>query len=168
MQRSEFEDAYEDDFCHHEEWLSTPIAKLMDRQPILIEITATVAQAVMTMNVHHTGCVLVQDQDQLMGIFTERDVITKAFQLADCDKVSVASVMTRNPETLEPKDELAFALNRMSVGGYRHIPIVENGKPVSVLSVRDIVDYLADLHPGGIVNLPPSPEGAIFRSVDGG
>jgi CBS domain-containing protein len=167
MQRSEFEEAYDDDLCQHDEWLSTPISKLMDHQPIVIDTSATAAQAVMTMNVHHTGCVLVQEDDKLVGIFTERDVITKVFQLADSETVSVGSVMTRNPETLEPKDELAFALNRMSVGGYRHIPIVDNGKPVSVLSVRDIVDYLADLHPGAIVNLPPSPDDAIVRSVDG-
>ena len=56
------------------------------------------------------------------------------------------------PETLEMKDDLAFAMHHMSVGGYRHIPIVENGKPVGVLSVRDIVDYLADRDPEGVMN----------------
>lgn len=168
MHHSEFEDAYEDDFNQQDEWLSTPISKLMPREPVLIDSTATVADAVMAMNVNHTGCVLVQDHGRLAGIFTERDVITKVFGLDDCRSVSVAEVMTRDPESLESKDELAFALNRMSVGGYRHIPVVDHGKPVGVLSVRDIVNYLADLHPEGIVNLPPSPDSAIFRSVDGG
>lgn len=168
MHSSEFEDAYEDDFYQQEEWLSTPVSKLMPREPVLIGESATVAEAVMAMNVNHTGCVLVQQDGRLVGIFTERDVITKVFGLADCHTVSVADVMTRDPESLESKDELAFALNRMSVGGYRHIPVVEHGKPVGVLSVKDIVHYLADMHPEGIVNLPPSPDSAIFRSVDGG
>jgi CBS domain-containing protein len=168
MRNSEFEDAYEDDLYQHDEWLGLPISKLMPRDPVLIESTATVAQAVQVMNVNHTGCVLVQEHGRLVGIFTERDVISKVFGLADCHSVSVSAVMTRDPEVLESKDELAFALNRMSVGGYRHIPIVEKGKPVGVLSVRDIVHFLADLHPEGIVNLPPSPDSAIFRSVDGG
>lgn len=168
MRKSEFEDAYEDDIFHEDEWLSMPISKLMPREPVVIDASATVAQAVQVMNVHHTGCVLVQQNDRLVGIFTERDVISKVFGLEDCHSVSVAMVMTRDPEVLESKDELAFALNRMSVGGYRHIPIVDKGKPVGVLSVRDIVHYLADMHPEGIVNLPPSPGSAIFRSVDGG
>lgn len=168
MHNSEFEDAYDDDFNPQDEWLEMPISKLMPREPVLIDASATVADAVMTMNVHHTGCVLVQENGRLVGIFTERDVITKVFGLEDCHSVSVSEVMTRNPEALESKDELAFALNRMSVGGYRHIPVVDQGKPVGVLSVKDIVNYLADLHPAGIVNLPPSPDSAIFRSVDGG
>ena len=168
MQRSEFEDAYEDDFYQQEEWLGTPVYKLISREPVLIDSTATVADAVLAMNVHHTGCVLVHSQGNLVGIFTERDVISKVFGRDDCHSVSISTVMTRDPESLEPKDELAFALNRMSVGGYRHIPIVEHGRPVGVLSVKDIVHYLADLHPEGIVNLPPSPDSAIFRSVDGG
>lgn len=168
MHNSEFEDAYEDDFDPQVEWLSTPISKLEPREPVLIESSATVADAVMTMNVNHTGCVLVQEEGQLVGIFTERDVITKVFGLEDCHSVSVAEVMTRDPESLELKDEFAFALNRMSVGGYRHIPIVEQGRPIGVLSVKDIVNYLADLNQAGIVNLPPTPGSAIFRSVDGG
>lgn len=168
MQHSEFEDAYEDDLTPQEDWLSTPICKLMPRDAIFVDSSATVAEAVELMNVYHTGCVLVRQQGQLVGIFTERDVITKVFGLEDCHSVSVSQVMTRNPESLEPNDELAFALNRMSVGGYRHIPIVDRGQPLGVLSVRDIVHFLADLHPQGIVNLPPSPDSAIFRSVDGG
>jgi CBS domain-containing protein len=168
MHHSEFEDAYEDDFDPQDEWLGTPISKLMPREPLLVDSSATVADAVMMMNVNHTGCVLVQENGRLAGIFTERDVITKVFGMDDCHSVSVAQVMTRDPESLESKDEIAFALNRMSVGGYRHIPVVDQGKPVGVLSVKDIVNYLADLHPAGIVNLPPSPDSAIFRSVDGG
>lgn len=168
MHHSEFEDAYEDDFDPREDWLSLPISTLTPREPLLIDAAATVADAVMTMNVNHTGCVLVLENGRLVGIFTERDVITKVFALEDCHSVSVSTVMTRDPESLESKDELAFALNRMSVGGYRHIPVVDQGRPIGVLSVKDIVNYLADLYPAGIVNLPPSPDSAIFRSVDGG
>ncbi len=171
MNTSEFEDAYDADdnvLNDADDWLEMPIAKLPLGEPIVVDLSATVAQAVMTMNVNHVGCVLVQEHGRLAGIFTERDVITKVFGMEDCHAVPVASVMTRGPETLRPQDPLAFALNHMSVGGYRHIPIVDGGRPVGVLSVRNIVNYLAELNPQGIVNLPHSPDSAIFRSVDGG
>ena len=56
----------------------------------------------------------------------------------------------------------------MSVGGYRHIPIVEDGRPVGVLSLRDIADFLAELFPEDVMNLPPDPAKAIADSADGG
>lgn len=167
MHRSEFEDAYEDDF-RDESLLDLPISKLPLRTAVLVDGSATVADAVQAMNIHHTGCVLVQNEARLVGIFTERDIITKVFGRDDCHAVRVEDVMTPNPEALETKDCLAFALNHMSVGGYRHIPIMEGGRPVGVLSVRDIVDYLADTYAEGILNLPPSPDSAVYRTVDGG
>lgn len=94
--------------------------------------------------------------------------MTKDFFRADSHTVPVKSVMTPNPETLEPEDSIAFALNKMSVGGYRHIPIVDGAKPVGVLSVRDVVDFLVDLFPSDVLNLPPSPKNAITDSIDGG
>lgn len=168
MHMSEFDDAYEDQQRIRGAILDTPISDLPLRDPILIDATGTVADAVKSMNDHHTGCILVGRAGKLIGIFTERDVLTKDFFRADSHTVPVESVMTPNPETLEPEDSIAFALNKMSVGGYRHIPIVDGDKPVGVLSVRDIVDFLVDLFPGDVFNLPPSPKNAITNSIDGG
>ncbi len=167
MHRSEFEDAYDDDLPE-ESLLDLPISKLELRPAVLVDCAATVADAVEAMNVNHTGCVLVQRNGRLAGIFTERDVITRVFGLEDCHSVRVESVMTPDPESLETKDNLAFALNHMSVGGFRHIPIIERGQPVGVLSVRDIVDFLSETYADSIVNLPPSPDSAVYRTVDGG
>jgi CBS domain-containing protein len=169
MNVSEFDDAYEDQQRIRGAILETPISDLPLRDPILIDCTASVADAVKSMNDHHTGCILVGRDSKLVGIFTERDVLTKDFFRADSHTVAVETVMTKKPETLEPDDSIAFALNKMSVGGYRHIPIVEpSGKPVGVLSVRDIVDFLVELFPENVLNLPPSPKNAITNSVDGG
>lgn len=168
MHMSEFDDAYDDQQRIRGAILETPISDLPLRDPILVCSTSSVADAVKNMNDHHTGCVLVEKDGKLIGIFTERDVLTKDFFRADSHTVAVESVMTRNPETLEPEDSIAFALNKMSVGGYRHIPIVDGQRPVGVLSVRDIVDFLVDLFPGDVFNLPPSPKNAIANSVDGG
>ena len=168
MQMSEFDDAYDDQQRIRGAILETPISDLPLRDPILISPTASVADAVKSMNDHHTGCVLVGRDGKLIGIFTERDVLTKDFFRLDSHTVTVETVMTRNPETLEPDNSVAFALNKMSVGGYRHIPIVEGDKPIGVLSVRDVVDFLVDLFPEDVLNLPPTPNNAITNSVDGG
>jgi CBS domain containing-hemolysin-like protein len=105
------------------------------------------------------GCVLVEDGGKVVGIFTERDILTKLVGTGyDPAKVAVDGVMTRNPETLTPEDPIAFALQQMSVGGFRHVPLVDSdGHPVGILSVKDIVDYLAEHFPEEILNIPPEP-----------
>lgn len=168
MHMSEFDDAYDDHQRIRGAILETPISDLPLRDPIVVRAKSTVADAVKSMNDHHTGCVLVERDGQLIGIFTERDVLTKDFFRVDSHTVAVESVMTRDPETLEPDNSIAFALNKMSVGGYRHIPIVEGGRPVGVLSVRDVVDFLVDLFPEDVLNLPPHPNNGITNSIDGG
>ena len=82
--------------------------------------------------------------------------------------MTVEAVMTKDPEVLEQSQTIACALNKMSVGGYRHIPIVDGGKPVGVVSIRDLVDFLVELFPQHILNVPPSPAQAIAKSRDGG
>jgi CBS domain-containing protein len=166
---SEFDDAYEDREHIRGEILTTPIDKLVLRTPITVDAAATVVAAVDAMNTHRTGCVLVERDGKLAGIFTERDVLTKVMFRDGNRSFTVDRVMTANPETLEASATLAFALNRMSVGGYRHIPIVDKkGKPVGVLSMRDVVDFIVGLFPGSVINLPPTPAQAIPKTLDGG
>ena len=119
----------------------------------------TIGQAARIMKEHRVGCVLVEDGGKLFGIFTERDILTKLVGTGyDPAKVAIDGVMTRNPETLTPEDPIAFALQRMSVGGFRHLPLVDSGgHPVGILSVKDIVDYLAEHFPQEILNIPPEP-----------
>jgi len=80
----------------------------------------------------------------------------------------VGEVMTPDPETLGPDDGIAFALNRMILGGYRHIPIVdEAGEPLAVLSLREVVSFIVSLLPARVLNLPPEPR-LEAHSADGG
>lgn len=167
MYMSEFDDAYDDPQRRSGAILEVPISDLPLRDPIIVSPTATVADAVRAMNEHHTGCVLIGREGRLLGIFTERDVLTKDYFRSDSDSLAVEHLMTRNPETLEPDHSIAFAINMMSVGGYRHIPIVDEGRPIGVLSVRDIVDYLVDLFPEDVLNLPPTPKNNA-NAFDGG
>jgi CBS domain-containing protein len=111
------------------------------------------------MNQNGAGCVLVERDGRLAGIFTERDVLTKIVGSdVDVDRVTVEAVMTPDPESLSPDDRVTYALNKMSVGGFRHIPLVDDeGHPVGVVSMRNVVDYMVDLFRTEVLNLPPQP-----------
>jgi CBS domain-containing protein len=179
MYDSEFEDAYED---NHESVhkgqaedyvrsaiLNTPISELALRKPILVDASTPVVDAVHAMREQHLGCVLVQKAERLVGIVTERDILNRVVFQNENRSMLVESIMTQNPETLGSHESTAFALNMMSVGGYRHIPIVEpEGIVIGVLSVQDIVAFLVELFPADILNLPTNPEMGIARRTDGG
>jgi CBS domain-containing protein len=137
--------------------------------PIGVPLGTTIGQAARVMKEHRIGCVLVEDGGKLVGIFTERDILTKLVGTGyDPAKVQVDGVMTRNPETLTPEDPIAFAMQLMSVGGFRHVPLVDTeNRPVGILSVKDIVDYLVEHFPREILNIPPEP-GKLSRSPEGG
>jgi CBS domain-containing protein len=141
----------------------------MATDPLVVEVGSTVVAAVDAMNGHHTGCVLVEKNDNIVGIFTERDVLRKVIFHDGNRAWKVDAVMTRNPETLPPTASVAYALNKMSVDGYRHIPIVDKeGKAIGVLSVKDIVNFLVEYFPHDVLNLPHHPLKAIPRTIDGG
>lgn len=150
---------------------SEPIKNLNRRAGrISVSPGMTIGETARIMKEHRIGCVLVEEEGRLLGIFTERDILTKLVGTGyDPAKVQVDSVMTKNPETLTPEDPIAFAVQRMSVGGYRHLPLVDatTGRPVGILSVKDIVDYLADYFPQEVLNIPPEP-GMQPRTPEGG
>jgi CBS domain-containing protein len=83
-------------------------------------------------------------------------------------RMKISKVMTRDPEALRPGDSVAFALNKMSVGRFRHIPLVDDDHvPVGMISVRDIVDFLVELIPEQILNLPPEPKFKYVKTPEG-
>ena len=168
MNLSEFEDAYEDTLYVEDAILATPISELMARHPLIVDADTNVVDAVDAMNAHHIGCVLVRKSGKLVGIFTERDLMRRVIFQEGNRTWKVDSVMTSDPATLPPNASIAFALNKMSVDGYRHIPVVdEEGKPIGVISIKDIVALLVEAFPGRILNLPPDPDRA-FPSTDDG
>lgn len=121
----------------------------------------TIREAVAFMQRGSFGCVLVLEKDgTLAGIFTERDLLLKiAGKKLDWDTQHVRDFMTRDPETLSDSANLAFVLNVMSSGGFRHVPIVDGGKkPIAVVSIRDVVRYIVSFFQKEVENLPPRPE----------
>lgn len=151
--------------------INSSIEKIMYREPVIAFPDTKVADAINHFIQKDVGCVLVVEKgtNKLIGIFTERDVIRKLINKGyDFSKETINKYMTKNPDALFLSDPITYALNRMSAGGYRHIPLVdENHCPVGFLSVRDIVEHLADYYSNEVLNLPPSPH-AKQRSQEGG
>jgi CBS domain-containing protein len=169
MNLSEFDEAYDDIERVRGAVLETQVSQLMAQNPLVVDADATVVSAVNAMNERHTGCVLVEQDGKLVGVFTERDVLRKVIFREGHLNWKVKSVMTHKPHTLRPHASVALALNKMSVDGYRHIPIVdEEGKAVGVLSVKDIVNFVVEFFPESVYSLPPDADDAIPMSEHGG
>ena len=98
----------------------------------------TVGEAVAVMAQHRVGSVLVMDGDRLMGIFTERDTVRAISQSHDAARHEVVSWMTRDPITVGPDVDSEDALRTMLDRGFRHLPVVEDGKVVGIVSIRDL------------------------------
>jgi CBS domain-containing protein len=123
------------------------VSLLKPKTPVTVRSTATVGEAVAIMFQRNLGSVLVVDEaGHLRGIFSERDLLKKVVGIhPDYAGMPVARFMTTSPEAVTQDDTLNFALHKMDVGGYRHLPVVEGGRPVGVISVRDMLRHITRL-----------------------
>lgn len=126
--------------------MTDPVTALRLWPPVTLPDTADLGEAVREMIARRIGAVLVTDPaGKLRGILTERDFLTKVAGEPGYAALSVQLFMTPRPETVGPKDTLAFALGKMAGGGYRHLPVVEDGKPLGTVSVKDILRHIVGL-----------------------
>lgn len=98
--------------------------------------------AIAQMHASAVDCVLVVERERLIGIFTERDAVVKAAGKRHA-AMRVRDVMTPDPVVLRHDDPIAVAIHKMAVGGFRHIPLVEDGRPTGVVTARDVFAHLA-------------------------
>jgi CBS domain-containing protein len=124
--------------------MDEPVAVLKPARAVGLPPTATVAQAISTMIEKNVGALLIVDaSDHIVGIFSERDLLS---QVGDDDAAfsakPVGAFMTPDPEAVSIHDKLCFALHKMDVGGYRHLPVTDGNKPAGMISVRDFLRYI--------------------------
>jgi CBS domain-containing protein len=177
MDQSEFDEAYEDDSSQREldeqrlgeAIVNSPLAALEPKPAVAVGADTTIREAIEIMLERGIGAVLVvDDHGRVGGIFTERDVLRRVATAAVDASRPVSDAMTADPVCLGLDDGIAFALNRMILGGFRHIPIVDDaGLPLAVLSLREVVAFIVSLLPSRVLNLPPEPR-LEARSSDGG
>jgi CBS domain-containing protein len=123
--------------------LETPLRELIPLPALTVAPTDSISRVIALMQQHGHGSALVMEDGRLVGIFTERDVLNRvAGRKLDIDRVPVSRVMTRDPKALSDDDTLAFAMHRMAVGSFRHIPILREGKPPRFISVRGVLRFL--------------------------
>jgi CBS domain-containing protein len=135
---------------------------------LILDEATTLVEALRMMRERRQGCVLVTEKGRLVGIFTERDVLMKVVGTRiDLERTPLRPVMTRDPVTLPADASVAYALNKMVGEGFRHVPLVnDDGRPVGVVSMRDIIEYLSGSFPKDVLNLPPEPTRS-FRNREG-
>ncbi len=118
--------------------LSLPIGSIRLSRANAVQRRATVQDAIARMRSDATGAVVVLEGERIAGIFTERDVLKKIAGRPERLSEPVERYMTPDPVVLREDDAMAAALNKMAVGGFRHIPIVRDGQLVAIVTGRDV------------------------------
>ena len=142
--------------------LSTDLAtQAYPDQPLAVSAEATVGEVVGLLKAQRGSCVLIcgdeESQGRVEGIFTERDALRWMAE-GGSPQMNICDVMTPHPAVLDESATVGAAIEMMSQGGYRHLPIVDgNGAPLGVAAARGVVHYLVDHFPQTIYTLPPEP-----------
>ncbi len=118
-----------------------PVRDIIRHQRVFtVTSDTTVRTAALMMKEFSIGSLMVVSDDRLTGIFTERDALFRVLAAGlDPIRTTVAQVMTSDPLTVTPECPVMNALHRMHDGGFRHMPVVEDGRPVGMVSIRDAV-----------------------------
>lgn len=122
--------------------VNVPLTAVPHHTPITIDPGASAADAVRQMQDAGVGCLLVEDANgTLLGVMSERDLLMR-LPGTRLDGVRVSDLMTADPVVLREDDSIAVALHKMAVGGFRHIPLVENGHATGIVSARDVFRHI--------------------------
>jgi CBS domain-containing protein len=121
---------------------STPVRNLIEPNKLLVASSeSTVREATEMMASRGVGAVLVVDREELLGIFTERDVVFRVVACGlDPDATRLSSVMTPEPKTIAADKSYGVAMAVMHENGFRHLPVVDKGVPIGVVSSRSALD----------------------------
>ena len=134
------------------------VGDLATRPCAKVTTDAPMSKVVDEMKGHGRGFVLVVDGEALVGIFTERDLLNRVDHSHPAWlKVAVGDIMTRQPTVIRPDESLAEAIHRLTAGHHRHLPVVDASGIRGVISIRDILAYIAGRFPEEMMNLPPDP-----------
>jgi CBS domain-containing protein len=103
-----------------------------------VDPSTTVGEAISLMAQNRIGSALIMEGGKLIGIFTERDTVRAISQSHDAPTHEVSSWMTRNPKTVSPDADSDEALRTMLDSGFRHLPVMEGGEVIGMVSMRDL------------------------------
>lgn len=120
------------------------ISVLSTKIPAVIRAERTVADAIHEMASHGVGCLLIENESgELTGIVSERDILNRVVGAPDKTQAPVSEIMTPAPTSVAETESIAYAMQLMDSGGFRHLPVLDgDGRPRSIISVRDILRFL--------------------------
>ncbi len=128
--------------------MTEPLAQIGAHTPVFVAPDTSLRDTVRAMCENNIGCVLVGAPDNLLGIFSERDLLLRAADRhTDLAGRPIRELMTPKVETLKDDAPIAYALNRMAVGNYRHVPITHAGRVVGIVSARDMMQLISGWYP---------------------
>ena len=144
------------------------ISDAMSHAPLVLDPDTSLADVIKALQEAGHGCALLVRDDRLVGIFTERDVLMRiAGHPIDLAKTKVSAYMTKDPVSLPANSSVAYALNKMVVEGFRHVPLVDDsGRPTGVVSMRELIQFMSDFFRRDVLTMPPDPR-LTPRSRDG-
>ncbi len=125
--------------------MTAPVAELLTGKDLLVASTDdTIRKVVRIFQKEKKDCILVFKKKKLVGILSQRDILHRVVGRAkDLSKVTVEKAMTSNPEYVRAEDPIAFVVNKMALGGFRHVPVLaQDGTPLSIITIRDVLLYL--------------------------
>ncbi len=137
---------------------SETVAQALPKEPLVVAPTLSLRAVLEQMQARNRGSVLVCSADGvLQGIFTERDVVKLLAANVELD-TPIEKVMVSGPETIQPGDTVGKAISTMAQRGFRRMPVVdETGRPIGVLGVSRVLEYIVDHFPKVVYTLPPKP-----------
>lgn len=116
------------------------ILKTKGSNVISVTAQSTIGELISVLAANNVGAVVVTDAERMVGIISERDIVRHLAGSAEGFRSRpVSSLMTRNPTTCAPTDTVEAAINRMSSGRFRHLPVMDNGELVGIVSMGDLV-----------------------------
>ena len=136
--------------------IDSPISDFDLKEPLIIELGTCLENVLENMQKTNNNCVLTLSNERLNGILTERDILLKVTGKGyDLQLTTIDEFITPNPEYVSPENPLAYALNKMYVGGFRNVPVVNDEMyPFGIISISDIISTIADYFHNEIINLP--------------
>jgi len=136
--------------------------------PVVADSSTVLRDIVRQMRDDRSGCALLTSDGRLAGIFTERDLVLRVVGVEGVLDQPVSDVMTPDPDRVGHKDPLATAVRLMRRRGYRNVPVVDEAdQVVGCVRHKDVVDYLAEVYPEGVLNLPPDPSQVVLEREGG-
>ena len=150
--------------------IQDPISTMTLTKPLIIDLGTSLRHTLDKMQDSKSNCILTLEDEKLGGILTERDILLKVTGKGyDLDLTTIDEFITPRPESVTCDDPVAYALNKMYVGGFRNVPVVNDELyPVGIVSISDIIATIADYFHGEIINLPPLDKLVDTSTQEGG